>query len=123
MIAALALAVELADAADLQLFAELASRGYSRWGCWATQQVEATWAAPTEGNEVVYYVVEAEGASAVGALRLERRYILPTADGGSLTTWWPSWVDSVRARAAGVDAGGAQGPWSEYGDWTILEGG
>ena len=122
MIAALALAVELSQATDLQLAGELARRGISRWGCWATQQVEAEWAAPGDGDPVVYYIVEAEGASAVGVMRLERHYILPTADGGRLTTWWPSWVDSVRARAAGVDADGDQGEFSEWSSWISARG-
>jgi len=122
MIAALALAVELSQATDLQLAGELARRGIARYGCWATQQIEAEWAAPEDGDPVVYYILQAEGASAVGVMRLERLYILPTADGGRLTTWWPSWVDSVRARAAGVGGDGDQGEFSPWSEWTSARG-
>lgn len=100
--------VPVEDATNLHLYAELAQRGISSFGCWAPTRVLVTWDVPESGGQALWYVLEIEGRGFL--IDLDIRFNRVYAD--SVMTYWPENVDTLTARVAAIGVGG-QGEWTE----------
>lgn len=106
----------LEDALNLSILAELVTRDIRLE---RVRRVRASWAPPTEGSPVAYYVFRYEATGPQDTL--SRRGI------AGVDTFWtfdvPAYLDRVIGSTAGVDSLSRQGPWSEWSEILILDGG
>lgn len=93
----------LADATPIQLAIRLTAYGVRRWGCDSDVTARATWSPPDEGAPVVMYELQLDVCGAWP----DTTVLIPV----------PTWADSLRARARGVDAQGRHGEWGDWGPW------
>jgi len=100
------------EASNQRLFIELAQRGITSYGCWATEKYLARWA---PADNALYYELEVTGTGPIYTITRTQRYI--AAD--STYTYWPVGVDTFTARVRGFNENGP-GPWSET-STTIVE--
>lgn len=113
LLAGVSSAYTVDEAPSWRLVFELAQRGAP---VQFVHRLTATWTPPTTGSPVVFYKLEVEAATAADTLRISRARI-----GGTVYVCvLPLEFESVRARAAGVDAQLRSGPWSEWADWREI---